>query len=171
MLGLELDDVSFDRKIVTFRPNDWRRLKTQTSWRVVPLWPQLEEILRPWVFGPRLERGGKLLFSSFAAGEESMLVETRKLVDRIGARVGWKRGEIRHRIFRHTYCAARLQTLDRGAPVSLYSVSPGAGARIRGDGAASLLTSGNGAAPFGGRGVPDRTALRDARRSANSEGF
>ncbi len=64
VLGLELDDVSFDRKTVTFRPNRWRRLKTQTSWRVVPLWP-----------------------------------------------------------FRHTYCAARLQTLDRGAPVSLYTVS------------------------------------------------
>jgi len=30
---------------------------------------------------------------------------------------------IRHRIFRHTFCAARLQTLDRGAPVSLYRVS------------------------------------------------
>jgi hypothetical protein len=37
--------------------------------------------------------------------------------------VGWKRGEIRCRIFRHTYTAARLQTLDRGAPVSLYTVS------------------------------------------------
>jgi integrase len=37
--------------------------------------------------------------------------------------VGWKRGEIRHRIFRHTYAATRLQTLDRGAPVSLYTVS------------------------------------------------
>ena len=26
-------------------------------------------------------------------------------------------------MFRHTYCAARLQTLDRGAPVSEYTVS------------------------------------------------
>src|SRR2546428_12424860 len=52
-----------------------------------------------------------------------MLSDTRKLLDRIGKRVGWKRGEIRHRIFRHTYCAARLQTLDRGAPVSPYVVS------------------------------------------------
>ena len=46
-----------------------------------------------------------------------------KLLDRIAKRVGWKKGEIRHRIFRHTYCAARFQTLDRGAPVSLYTVS------------------------------------------------
>jgi integrase len=26
-------------------------------------------------------------------------------------------------MFRHTYCAARLQTLDGGAPVSLFTVS------------------------------------------------
>jgi integrase len=123
VLGLELDDVSFDRKTITFRPNGWRRLKTQGSWRVVPLWPQLESILRAWVFGPRLELGGRLLFPSFVSGSEAMLVETRKLLDRVAERVGWKRGEIRHRVFRHTYCAARLQTLDRGAPVSLYTVS------------------------------------------------
>ena len=73
VLGLELDDVSFDRRTITFRPNDWRRLKTRTSWRVVPLFPQLGEILRPYVFGPRLERGGRLLFPSFAGGTEPML--------------------------------------------------------------------------------------------------
>ena len=120
---LELDDVSFDRRTVTFRPNDWRRLKTRSSWRVVPLWPQLENLLRSWVFGPRLERGGRLLFPSFASGQEAMLRGTRRLLDRIAKRIGWKAGEIRHRLFRHTYCAARLQTLDPGAPVSLYTVS------------------------------------------------
>ncbi len=26
-------------------------------------------------------------------------------------------------MFRHTYCAARLQTLDQGAPVSIYTVA------------------------------------------------
>jgi hypothetical protein len=52
VFGLELDDVSFDRKTVTFRPNEFRRLKTQTSWRVVPLFPQLEEILRAWGIWP-----------------------------------------------------------------------------------------------------------------------
>jgi integrase len=123
VLGLELDDVSFDRRTVTFRPNTWRRLKTRSSWRVIPLWPQLEELLRAWVFGIRLELGGRLLFPSFASGQEAPLRETRRLLDRIAGRIGWKRGEIRHRLFRHTYCAARLQTLDRGAPVSLYTVS------------------------------------------------
>jgi integrase len=71
VLGLELADVSFDRRTVTFRPNAWRRLKTQSSWRVVPLWPQLEELLRAWVFGPRLDRGGQLLFPSVTGGRET----------------------------------------------------------------------------------------------------
>ena len=46
VLGLEVDDVSFQKQTITFRPNEWRRLKTLTSHRSVPLWPQLEDILR-----------------------------------------------------------------------------------------------------------------------------
>jgi integrase len=38
-------------------------------------------------------------------------------------RAGWQPGEIRSKMFRHTYCAARLQTLDQGAPVSAYTVA------------------------------------------------
>jgi integrase len=34
----------------------------------------------------------------------------------------WEGTPIRTRIFRHTYCSARLQTLDRGEPVSTYTV-------------------------------------------------
>jgi tetratricopeptide (TPR) repeat protein len=49
--------------------------------------------------------------------------DTRKLLDHIAERGGWKPGEIRTKMFRHTYCAARLQTLDGGAPISLYTVS------------------------------------------------
>ena len=123
VLGLELDDISFDRQTITFRPNEWRRLKTRTSWRVVPLFPQLAEILGPYVFGPRLGRPGRLLFPSFAGGTESRLMDIRKLIDRVAIRAGWKQGEIRCRIFRHTFTAARLQTLDHGAPISLYTVS------------------------------------------------
>ena len=123
VLGLELDDVSFDRKTVTFRPNDWRRLKTRTSWRVVPLWPQLETILRAYVFGPRLGREGTLLFPSFVTGKAAPIVDVRKLLDRVAVRAGWKKRELYTRVYRHTYCAARLQTLDQGAPVSIYTVS------------------------------------------------
>ena len=65
VLGLEVDDVSFKRKTVTFRPNAWRRLKTGTSHRVVPLFPQLEEILRDYLLAREREAPlGSLLFPS-----------------------------------------------------------------------------------------------------------
>jgi integrase len=119
VLGLEVSDVSFDRKTITFRPNAWRRLKTKRSYRTVPLWPQLEEILRPYVFD--LDRPpGQLLFPADRGG---MRTDVRKLLDRLGERAGWKAGEIRSKMFRHTYCAARLQTLDHGAPVGPYTVA------------------------------------------------
>ena len=51
VLGLTADDVSFDRGTVTFRPHEHRRLKTATSHRVIPLFPQLREVLREHVFG------------------------------------------------------------------------------------------------------------------------
>ncbi len=41
----------------------------------------------------------------------------------MAVRAAWKAGEIRSKMFRHTYCAARLQTLDQGAPVSVYTVA------------------------------------------------
>jgi hypothetical protein len=100
-----------------------------------------------WVFGPRLELGGRLLFPSFASGEEAPLRETRRLLDRVATRVGWKAGEIWHRLFRHTYCAARLQTLDHGAPVSPLQGESRAWSRFGGDGSAGLLALGHRAAP------------------------
>ncbi len=120
--GLEVGDVSFDRKTITFRPNEWRRLKTATSFRVVPLWPQLEKILRPYVFNTH-RPPSRLLFPSYRTGAEAMLTDFRKLLDAVAMRAGWKVGEIRSKMFRHTYCAARLQTLDAGAPVSVYTVA------------------------------------------------
>lgn len=122
VLGLEVRDVSFDRRTITFRPNRWRRLKTATSQRTVPLWPQLEVILREYVFGSE-GPPGTLLFPSGRLASESPIRDTRKALDAIGERCGWERGHIRTKMFRHTYCAARLQTLDRGAPVSAYTVA------------------------------------------------
>ena len=121
MLGLEVDDVSFDRKTVTFRENEWRRLKTAGSHRVVPLWPQLEQILRPYVFGARPP--SRLLFPSYRTGAETMLTDFRKLLDAVAVRAGWNAGEITPKMFRHTYASARLQTMDHGAPVSIFTVS------------------------------------------------
>ena len=123
VLGLEVDDVSLERGTVTFRPNRWRRLKTKTSHRTVPLWPQLKQILRAY-FPMREQMGpGTLLFPSYRTGEEAMVTDFRKLLDAIGERAGWKGGEIRSKMFRHTYITARLQTTDHGAPVSTWTVA------------------------------------------------
>jgi integrase len=85
------------------------------------LWPQLEEILRPYVFSARPPSA--LLFPSFRTGHEAMLMDWRKVLDLVAARGGWQPGEIRPKMFRHTYITARLQALDRGAPVSTWTVA------------------------------------------------
>lgn len=122
VLGLEVADISFDRKTVMFRPNQWRRLKTRTSHRSVPLFSQLEEILRPYVFGAD-RPPGRLLFPSLVTGKEAMLREPRKFLDAIAVRGGWRAGEIRVKALRHSFTAAALQLLDRGAPISTYTVA------------------------------------------------
>ncbi len=88
----------------------------------MPLWPQLEEILRAYVFGSEAPPG-RLLFPSLLTGKEAMLKELRKLLDGVAVRGGWKPGEICSKMWRHMFTAARLQTLDRGAPVSVYTVA------------------------------------------------
>jgi len=143
VLGLEVDDVNFARRTVTFRPNARRgRLKNDTSWRAVPLWPQLEEILRAYVFADGDAREGLLFPGTSASG---LVGDFRKLLDQVAASAGflrpvvdpatgkqrrqgkagallWTGRRIRPHMLRHTYCAARLQTLDRGEPVSQFTV-------------------------------------------------
>ncbi|NIS20797.1 MAG: tyrosine-type recombinase/integrase, partial [Thermoplasmata archaeon] len=80
VLGLDVEDVSFDRRIVRFRPNAHRRLKTSTSHRVVPMMPQLEEILRPYVFGGPGPASG-LLFPSPTGSEQ--IKDLRKILDQL----------------------------------------------------------------------------------------
>jgi integrase len=122
VLGLEVDDLSFDRKAITFRPNQWRRLKTKGSQRTVRMWPQLEEILRPHVFNTN-RPPARLLFPSPYVKPEGMVEDWRKSLDAVAVRAGWKAGEIRSKQFRHTYATARLQTTDRGAPVAAWTVA------------------------------------------------
>lgn len=52
-----------------------------------------------------------------------MLTEFRKTLDAVAVTADWKPGEIRTGLFRKTYCAARLQTLDNGAPASEFTVT------------------------------------------------
>src|SRR5206468_12540330 len=87
VFGLEIGDVDFERKSITFRPNKWRRLKTKKSHRTAHLWPQLERSLRHYVFGPNRPRG-ELLFPSSRNGREYMLTDVRGLLDRVTKKAG-----------------------------------------------------------------------------------
>ena len=82
VFGLDVEDVSFDRGLVRFRPNEHRRLKTQTSVRTVPLWPQLKDILQEWIDGGEGPRTEGLLFPSSTGG---MIRDLRKSFDAMGA--------------------------------------------------------------------------------------
>ena len=66
---------------------------------------------------------GRLLFPSPGTASEAVVTDTRKVLGRIGARVGWNKGEIRTKMFRHTFCATALQLLDKGAPISPWTVA------------------------------------------------
>ncbi len=120
VLGLEVADISFDRKTITFRSNEWRRLKTERSDRVLPMWPQLAEILNEYLATAPPRR---LLFPAEVERREQMVWSIDKMLDAIAERVGLRKGDIRAKMFRNTYCTARLQTLDQGRPISLYTVS------------------------------------------------
>jgi integrase len=122
VLGLEVEGVSFDRKTIRFRPNQWRRLKTRGSNRTVPLLPQLAEILRAHVFNTD-RPPSRLLFPSPSLPRAGMVNDWRKSLDAVAKRAGWAPGEIRSTMFRHTYATARLDTLDHGAPVSSWTVA------------------------------------------------
>ncbi len=123
-LGLEVDDLNLKRGTIRIRPNKWRRLKTDWSERSVPLWPQLEKILRTYLI-QREQDGGlnELLFPATRGGNnEHMIDNVRKSLDQIGARVGFEAGALRATAFRHSYATARLYTGEHGAPVSLWTV-------------------------------------------------
>jgi len=110
VLGLDLNDVSLDRGLIHFRPNDHRGLKTSTSHRDVPLWPQLRGILQEHMFGGDSPRTSGLLFPGLGG---AMVGDLRKSLDQLGDMCGIGQGEVRTRRFRHTYCSARLQTVQR----------------------------------------------------------
>ena len=151
VLGLEVGDVNFDRKTVTFRPNDWRRLKTRTSHRVVPLWPQLEEILRAYVRSSG--RIGGLLFPSERA--DGMVVDFDKQLDAIAERAGWKPGEVRSKMFRHTYCQRALADPRRWGSRKPVHRRPRARPRRTLAGGPRLWTPRTGAAPVGDSRIPN----------------
>ncbi len=124
-LDLATEDISFDHGTVTFRPHAWTRggghLKTIGASRVVPLWPQLREILHP-ILNNVTRPPMTLLFPSPRTGKP--LTSLRHTLKRLLKTLGWTAAKLEKWYgLRHTYTAARLQTLDHGAPVAPYTVA------------------------------------------------
>jgi integrase len=148
VLGLEVTDINFERRTVTFRPSPWRRLKTDGAARTVALYPQLEEILRAYLSERTAQEvlhnrpTHRLLFPVEGPQGETLLTNFDDSLDGAAMRAGFweyvqgadgqpvkdkagqpkRRGTVRTKMFRHTWCSARLQTLDHGAPVSTDTV-------------------------------------------------
>jgi integrase len=129
VLGLDIADLDFERKLIHFRPNQWRsgqKGKTTGATRSVPMWPQLEAVLRDYLVCAHLELrlqhdpGLTLLFPSPSTG--GRIRDIRGIVDRVARRAGLREGVYRSRSFRITYATARLQTTDRGAPIAQKTV-------------------------------------------------
>lgn len=129
VLGLEVDDIDLQRKTVTFRVQEARELKNAKSVRVIKLWPQLEAILRDW-FKEReqLAGGSDLVFPSFRTGKAKMLTDFRKLLRKVAKLADppiqtRRGGKLTPKIFRHTYCTTRCQTLEHGVLIDRAKVA------------------------------------------------
>lgn len=93
--------------------------KTRSADRIVPMHPQLREILEPYV--ARLgRRSSELLFTN-AAGES--FGDWRKTLDAIAVRAGFKAKRIRTRVFRTSYITHRLACIDHGTFIEPYKVA------------------------------------------------
>ena len=117
VFGLLFDDIDLDKGLIHFRPNPWRQLKCKRHQRSVPLWPQLRETLTAYL-DAHDRQSGDLLFPSRRGG---MIKDLRGSL-----RAALEIAEIdKHTTLhslRHTNTAARLQTPDSGAPISVYTV-------------------------------------------------
>ena len=117
VLGLLVGDIDFEAGLIHIRPNRYRGLKRQWSERAVPLWPQLREILEPYVRSLDA-KPDDLLFPGLTGG---MITDLRKPLKEIAAKAGLPLPRLTK--FRHTYATARLQTTDGGKQISLWTVA------------------------------------------------
>ena len=124
ILGAKVGDLDLDRRVLYIRENRWRGLKSMKARRPLHIPAQLERILRAYLAGNQGPQGELLFPGESRAGNEAMIQDLRKAYDQMPMPEARLPGvALRSKILRHTWCAARLQTLDRGAPVSPYTVA------------------------------------------------
>jgi len=93
--------------------------KTRSADRIIPMHPQLREILEPYV--EKLDRRpSDLLFTN---GEGEAFGDWRKTLDVIAVRAGFTAKQIRTRVFRTSYITHRLACIDQGAFIEPYKVA------------------------------------------------
>jgi len=138
--ALRVQDVDFEKGFLHVRTKKQtrgtrrsRRLKTGHAIRVVPLWPQLREILEPHIASLPNSEPTAHVFPADASGERSVSC-VRGSFARIVADAGLTDKGVTFHTLRHTYGAARIQTLDHDEPVAMYTV-----ARELGHGGTQLL--------------------------------
>jgi integrase len=117
VFGLLNQDLDFDSGYIHFRPNQFRGLKRTWSERSVPMWPQLRQILEPYVEAH--DAGNDDLVFPGETGK--MITDLRKPIREIAKLA--KLAEPRLTKFRHTYASARLQTTDNGRQIALWTVA------------------------------------------------
>jgi integrase len=136
---LELTPARFDfvNKRVTLRNSKRTRRSLRTKFRTVPLWPQLEGIIRPYI--DRRELGPDDLLFPSRNDPERPITEPRKTLGTVMEDAGLPPDHPPTKAFRHSYCTARVQTVEPGPEDELVAVAPSTVAKELGQGGTSLV--------------------------------
>ena len=115
--------MSLDRKTITFRPLALLPQDALALTASCASGPSSVRSSVPYLHWRLMERGGRLLFPSPWSALLATDPGPAPAASAASPRgPGWRPGRCGRR-FRYMDCAARLQTLDRGAPVSTYTVA------------------------------------------------
>jgi integrase len=126
VMGLLVQDVNFITMEIRVAPNKFRKGKTTSAERTVPLWPKLAAVLEPLVSN---RPGNALVFPSVIAPQRSTR-NTHQPIESIdgtlaaAARRAGIRKEVTHHTLRHSYVSARLQMQHRTVTGTLVPVDP-----------------------------------------------
>ena len=138
--GLLRKDIDLEKGVLHVRANRFRTLKRPWHSRVVPLWPQTKEAMERWLFvsQPDAAEDRRERFQPndpiFPGAKNGIVKDVRQSYWKIlttAAIATWRdpdepragiNEDVTFHTLRHTYCAARLQTTDRGAPVQQFTV-------------------------------------------------